>query len=64
MPRVLALLQLDKYLATFEKDEVDYEGFLELDDNELKEMKIPIGARKKIVKEIEELKKHPLPTSN
>ena len=55
---------MDKYLATFEKDEVDYEGFLELDDNELKEMKIPIGARKKIVKEIEELKKHPLPASN
>ena len=62
--KVLDLLQLQDYLSTFEKNGLDYEGFMELNDNELKEMNIPIGPRKKIAKEIQELKKHPLSKKN
>ena len=61
---VLHDLQLDDYLSTFEKNKLDYEGFLELNDNELREMSIPIGPRKKIAKKIQELKKHPLSKKN
>ena len=62
--KVLDHLQLQDYLSTFEKNGLDYEGFMELNDNELKEMNIPIGPRKKIAKEIQELKKHPLSKKN
>ena len=56
--KVLNLLQLDDYLSTFEKHGLDYEGFLDLNDNDFREMNIPIGPRKKFAKEIQELKKH------
>ena len=62
--KVLNVLQLDDYLSTFEKHGLDFEGFLDLNDNDFREMNIPIGPRKKFAKEIQELKKHPLSKNN
>ena len=49
---ILIGLGLEKYCATFEENEVDFDAFLQLQDEDYKDMKIPIGPRRKIKTEI------------
>ena len=60
LTNVLTTLELGNYFETFKEHGLNYEEFLDLNDNELKEMKIPIGPRKKIEREIKRLNDQPI----
>ncbi|XP_036402984.1 LOW QUALITY PROTEIN: SEC23-interacting protein [Megalops cyprinoides] len=52
---VLEHLSLSEYLSTFEKEKIDMESLLMCTDDDLKEMGIPLGPRKKITKFVKEM---------
>lgn len=45
---------MGKYISKFEKEEIDSETFMELTEVHLKDMGLPIGPRRKILKYIRE----------
>ncbi|XP_066536028.1 SEC23-interacting protein isoform X2 [Hoplias malabaricus] len=51
---VLEQLGLSEYLSTFEQEKIDYESLLMCTVDDLKEMGIPLGPRKKIAKFVKE----------
>ena len=55
LTNVLLTLELEEYAEAFKDHGLNYEEFLDLNDSELREMKIPIGPRKKLDKEIKRL---------
>lgn len=58
--RALSAGGLDKYTEVFTQEEIDLESFLMLNDTDLRNMNIPTGPRKKILKKIQHLRdKHP-----
>lgn len=46
----MAILGISKHESKFQKEEIDYEAFLELTEDDLKEMSLPIGVIIKIQK--------------
>jgi hypothetical protein len=48
----LGKLELLKYQAIFEKEEIDYDTLKDIKENEMETIGIPLGPRKKIVKEL------------
>eukprot|EP00245_Coleochaete_scutata_P009059 TRINITY_DN289_c0_g1_i1.p1 TRINITY_DN289_c0_g1~~TRINITY_DN289_c0_g1_i1.p1 ORF type:complete len:224 (-),score=51.97 TRINITY_DN289_c0_g1_i1:677-1348(-) len=46
---LLTSLGLAKYILTFQREEVDWEALKEMTENDLKELGVPMGPRKKIV---------------
>lgn len=53
--RWLAELGLDDYAALFEEQKIDFDLLSELDESDLKDLDIPLGHRKKLLKAIAEL---------
>ena len=53
----LAGLGLTQYIKVFRRQKIDLETLMELDQQDLKDMNIEIGPRKKIMKAIEERRK-------
>ena len=53
--KILENLGLGKYSINFEKADMDYETFLLLSEDHLREMGLTLGARLKILKEIKRL---------
>ncbi len=59
-PRVTSILEklrLEEYSSKFVEARIDYATFLTLNDDELRELKLPLGVRKRIAKEIKLLQK-------
>ena len=56
--KVLEKLDLTKYQRVFDQQEIDYEGFLDLNKEELKDLNIPIGPAAKLIREIEDIKEN------
>jgi len=55
---VITRLQMaDKYGALFDRHDLDYESFVELTDQELIEIGLPIGPRKRLRKELQKMQK-------
>ncbi|KAJ8418221.1 hypothetical protein AAFF_G00139300 [Aldrovandia affinis] len=54
LPAVLEYLSLPEYLGIFEKEKIDVESLLMCTVDDLKEMGIPLGPRKKIAKFVKE----------
>ena len=54
--KILKKHKLDKYLHIFEENEIEYDDFIRLSDDNLRELNIPMGARMKIRDEIESIK--------
>ncbi len=48
---------VEKYGSLFDKHDLDYESFLDLTDQELLEIGLPIGPRKRLRKEISKIHK-------
>ncbi|XP_015672717.1 SEC23-interacting protein [Protobothrops mucrosquamatus] len=48
LQRTLEMLSLSEYISTFEKEKIDMESLLLCTVDDLKEMRIPLGPRKKI----------------
>ena len=57
LTEALKKIGCDKYCRKFEEAEVDYAAFLDITEENLREMEIPIGSRIKILKEAGRLKK-------
>ena len=55
--KVLDRIGLEKYHVRFAQEEISYMTFLDIKDEHLREMKIPIGPRLEIIKEIQRIKK-------
>ena len=51
----LSQLGLDKYVALFEEQEIDVDAARDLTEEDLRELKIPMGPRKKILRAIHAL---------
>jgi predicted ATPase/class 3 adenylate cyclase len=51
----LAGLDLDEYATLFEEHKIDFDVLPELDESDLKDLDIPLGHRKKLLKAIAEL---------
>jgi hypothetical protein len=49
----------EKYGSSFDKHELDFQAFLELTDEEMKEIGLPIGPRKKLRRELQKMLKGP-----
>jgi len=49
---------LSSLLNLFTKEQIDYETFLQLTENDLKDLEVPIGPRKKTLQLIQNLKKN------
>ena len=47
---------LEKYCQLFESEEIDYKAFLELNDDDLCNLEIPTGSRKKILCKVKTLR--------
>ena len=56
--KVLEKLDLAKYQRVFDQHEIEYEVFLNLNKEELKELNIPIGPAAKLIKEIEDIREN------
>ncbi|MBN3324358.1 S23IP protein, partial [Atractosteus spatula] len=54
LPAALEQLSLSEYLSTFEKEKIDMESLLMCTVDDLKEMGIPLGPRKKLAKFVKE----------
>ena len=54
--RWLNELQLEKYLERFQDNEILFEDLTQLTEEDLKEMELPIGPRRRILKSIESLR--------
>ena len=54
--QLLKNIGLEVHYTVFEKEKIDYNAFLLLNNNDLQDMKIPIGDRKKILAKIERIK--------
>ncbi|RAL53235.1 hypothetical protein DM860_006907 [Cuscuta australis] len=52
-------LGLDKYAINFKAEEVDMHALRQMGDNDLKELGVPMGPRKKIVLALSRTKRHP-----
>lgn len=61
--RWLQKIGLEDYIPVFASEEIDYEVLVELTDADLKEIGIPLGSRKKLLKAIAELHLRQLPTA-
>jgi predicted ATPase/class 3 adenylate cyclase len=55
--RWLAAHGFERFAAVFEENEVDAQALLQLEDEHLKELGIPLGPRVKLAKALEELRK-------
>ena len=51
----LARLGLDKYIEAFTANEVDFDSLRHLSEDDLKELGLPIGPRRKVLAAIAEL---------
>ena len=56
MKKVLDRIGLEKYHVRFAQEKINYMKFKEIKDEHLREMKIPIGPRFEIIKEIQRIK--------
>ena len=54
--KVLKKLGLGKHSHTFEKNEINYDAFKQLEETDLRDLDIPIGARAIIRGEIKRIK--------
>ena len=54
-------LGLERHADAFEAQEIDLEALPELSDEDLKDMGLPIGPRRKVLKAIRELGSEPRP---
>ena len=54
---VLEHIGFQKYVRIFEENDIDYETFLGLSKDECRELHLPLCARKKIMSEIDVLKR-------
>ena len=52
----LAINNLDEYLPLFSKEDVDLEALMLLTDDDLKNMKLPLGPRRKLAGAIKQRK--------
>ena len=52
----LEQIGLEKYCQLFESEEIDYKAFLELNDDDLSNLEIPTGSRKKILSKAKTLR--------
>ena len=57
---MLDRIGLENYHVRFAEEEIDFMTFLDIKDEHLREMKIPIGPRLKINKEIQRIKNEQL----
>ena len=55
MSTILKDIGCDKYCRQFVEEEIDYEAFLELDEERLLALKLPMGPRMKILKKVKRL---------
>lgn len=46
----LEKIGLEKYCQLFENEEIDYKSFVELSDDNLRDLEVPTGSRIKILK--------------
>ena len=54
---VLKKLGLEKHAHKFEENEINYDAFKELEENDLRDLEIPIGPRARIRAEIKRIQK-------
>ncbi|HXV24921.1 MAG TPA: AAA family ATPase [Alphaproteobacteria bacterium] len=59
----LARLGLEKYIEAFTANEIDYDALRHLTDEDLKELGLPIGPRRKIMAAISALDREPVVTA-
>ena len=55
MKKVLDRIGLEKYHVRFAEEEIDFMAFLDIKDEHLREMQIPIGPRLKLLREIQRI---------
>lgn len=55
VPELLTDLGLERYIEIFAREEIDAETLCQLDDGDLKELGLPLGPRKKLLRAIESL---------
>ena len=56
MKKVLDRIGLEKYHVRFAEEEIDFMALLDIKDEHLREMQIPIGPRLKLLREIQRIK--------
>ena len=55
--QVLETIGLGEYYCRFEEEEFDYDAFLEVTDEQLRELNLKMGPRTKILTEIDRIKR-------